>query len=464
MRGAPYPALFVALLSAQTCFAADYYPKIREVILEAEAAAAGTPALGDSNALMHKAAMLLLRAGYLDDAAQTLKKVGASEVETIRARTLYGDSEGARHLAASRADPEQKTDLLERIADMLWRMGNPEKARILLDDARTSSNGIANLSHRKIRLQTIEQLSAALSSDPPNLVSNEPRPTARLPTASTVPPFPVTTDGFRKKDPSAVSAEARQNAEFMTRLYALAVAGNRDGLLKLTESAASPFQKMLAWANLVHVFIQLGVPAEAEQYARLISEDGADCTLAKAEALVAVGSAWGRRKEPLQAERCFDDALHLVANVGKELAFGRAVVVAKVAEAEAAAGLTSNLSATFDLALDLARLSPPHPKPVNGVYPKGYFEEHQTQDDAYRLIFNTAVKARDLADARRSAQKWHESSSDLADNGIVTAWVEDGKIDEALAYARELKDRGERASALLDLAQEWLDSAGAPRF
>jgi hypothetical protein len=464
MRGASYPVLFVVLLSAQTCFAADYYPKIREVILEAEAASADIPVLRDSHALMHKAAALLSRAGYLDDAAQALKRAGGSETELIRARTLYGDTEGARRLAAAQADPERRTDLAESIADMLWRTGNHEKARIVLDDARNSSNAIVNLSHRKTRLQTIEQLSTALSSEPPNLISNEPKPTARPAAASTVPPFPVTTDGFRKRDPNALSSEARQNAEFMTRLYALAVAGNRDGLLKLTESAASPFQKMLAWANLAHVFIQLAVPVEAEQYARLISEDGADCTLAKAEALVAVGSAWGRRKEPLQAKRCFDDALHLVANVSKELAFGRAVVVARVAEAEAAVGLTSNLSAAFDLALDLARLAPPHPKPINGVYPKGYFEDNQTQDDAYRLIFNTAVKARDLPDARRSAQRWHESSSDLADSGIVTGWVEDGKMDEALAYARDLKDRGERASALLDLSQEWLDSAGAPRF
>jgi hypothetical protein len=427
MRGAPFLVLFAASLLAQRCSAADFYPNTREVILEAEAVSSGAPVMRDSKALMHKAAALLSRAGYLDDAAQTLKKVGGSEIVLIRPRTLYGDSDGARRLAMAQADPELRTDLLENIADMLWRMGSTEKARVVLDEARNASQAVVNPSHRKTRLQTIDQLSAALSSDPPSLLSNEPRPAGRIVPVSTVPPFPVTTDGFRNKDPNAVTAQAREDADFMTRLYALAAAGNRDGLLRLAESASNPFRKMLAWANLEHVFIQLGAPAEAEEYARLISEDRAD-------------------------------------SVGKELAFGRGVVVTRVAEAEAAAGLTANLSATFDLALDLARLAPPHSKPVNGVYPKGYFEEHQRQEDVYRLIFSTAVKARDLPDARKAGQRWHESSAGAANRGIVTNWVEDGRMDEALAYARGISDRGERAAALLDLAEEWLNTAGAPRF
>jgi len=73
MKGARYPILLGALLSAHTCSAADLYPKIREVILEAEAAAAGMTVLPDNGRPHEWAANLLARAGYLDNA----KKAGA---------------------------------------------------------------------------------------------------------------------------------------------------------------------------------------------------------------------------------------------------------------------------------------------------------------------------------------------------------------------------------------------------
>jgi hypothetical protein len=459
MRGVLYSVFLARLLSTNPCRAADLYPKIHEIILEAEADSAGMLVLPDKSRPIEYAASLLARAGYIDDA----KKAGASPVRLVRAWTLYGDADGAYRAAMAEADPERRTNSLQNIVDILWRMGRIEQARTILNAARDASKTIADPSHRKLRAQGIEQLSGLLLEEPPERLSQEPKPKTRSVRGSTVPPFPVTTDGFRKRDPKTIADDAKQNAEFMTQIYTLVAAGNRQGLLNLAESAKSSFQKMLAWASLEHLFIQLGVPVEAEGYARLIVEDGADCTLAKVEALAAAGSTWGRRKEPQQAARCFDDALHLAATVGRDLAFGRATVVARVAGAEVDAGLTPQASAAFDLALDLTRLVPLRPKPVNRVYPANALDNN-FQDNVYRTIFETACTAHDTATARKAQKALHESSGISANGTIVTDWIDAGNADEAIAYARGLQDRAERVSALLNIADRWLDAAGAPVF
>ncbi len=127
----------------------------------------------------------------------------------------------------------------------------------------------------------------------------------------------------------------------------MSLAGDREGLVKLTVAATSPFQRSL------------------------IEEDKEDCSLAKAEALDGVAMAWIRTGKKEDALRCFDDALHLLSTIGPDLAFGRSVVVAKFGIDQLKSDRFPEAEATIDLSVNLAKLASAKPKPVNGVYPKG---------------------------------------------------------------------------------------------
>ena len=140
----------------------------------------------------------------------------------------------------------------------------------------------------------------------------------------------------------------KENEGYLTQLYAFAAAGDQEGLLKHITAATTPIQKTVRLASLIHVLIQAGMVNGTSGYLQAIPDDGADCSLAKAEVLTAVGSGWKRAGDLEHATQSFDAALLNVTPVGRELTFGKAVVVAAVAAA---------------LATDVPR----RPKPVAGT-------------------------------------------------------------------------------------------------
>lgn len=449
--------------SAMAATAADYYPEIRTIIQEAveASAGAGISVLPDRSKPMTWAADLFARAGYLEDADKAAAKAGVGPEQFVRARTLYGDLVSARRAIDAVRDADQKATLLTTVGNILWRMGDPANAQKVLDEAERASTAIPNVSRRKARMQLVVQLRDALANDPPIPLSQKPNPQPRAPVTSPIPAFPITVDGFRQKDPALTTTDAQKNGVYLTQLYALAAAGDREGLLKHTRAAVSPFQKAMGLASIEHIFIQIGAPAEAEQYAREIPDDRSDCTLARVEALSATATAWARKGDTEHAQACFNEALATLTMVGRELAFGKAVVAASIAAAQSESGLVATSSKTFDLALKLASEVPSRPKPVNGVYPKTYFGRG-FQDDAFRAIFAAAIRIHDLGAARHTAEMWHTSAGSDANSSIVDAWLAAGRKDDALAFARSLRDPIERVPALLSLARSLLDDAGAP--
>ena len=314
---------FLILASAQLASAGnDFYPEIRSLILEAETASGGITKLPDGSQPLVWAADLLARAGYLEDAMRVGAKAGVSPERFVFAQTLYGDLEGALKTVAAMGDAERKTTRLTDVAHLLWRMGDRPNARKVLDEAERTAKVIPNLEHRKFQLRVVTQQREALPADPPIPISAMPRSEPRRVADSSIPPFPVSVDGFRDEDSSGVTSRAKINEVFLTRLYELVAARDSDGLRKHTERAATPFQKALGLASIEHLLIQLGALQEAEQSARAMPDDGADCSLAKAEALTAAASAWARNGDSDRARENFDAALQTVASVGSGLAFG----------------------------------------------------------------------------------------------------------------------------------------------
>ena len=393
---------------------------MRDFILEAEKAASGVVAFPDKSRPDEWGARLLARSGYIDEAAVLWAKSGGNQIYLIRVRTYYGELETARKEALSVSSPEKRSGLLVQIADVLWKMGQPERARPILDEARKTAEQIADPQSRARRLSGIKDAISSLADEPP--VHMPEKVSHATPAVSSVPPFPVNTDGYRFRDSKTFASDAEDNARYLTRLFELAVAGDRAGLVKLTSAAKSPFQRTLAFATLAHVFIQLSRPQDAEEYARPIEEDKEDCSLAKAEVLDGVAMAWIRLGKRENAARCFDDALHLLSTVGPDLAFGRSIVVAKIGIDQLNSD-SGEAEVTIDLSVNLAKLASPKPKPVNGIYPKGYFDNRTTRDDALRQIFEMTANARMALSARKAAKAFREAAGPGADTTIIQIWA-----------------------------------------
>jgi tetratricopeptide (TPR) repeat protein len=455
----------LALASAQLVSSAnDFYPEIRTLILEAEMASAGITALPDKSNPLSTAAALLARAGYLDDAVRVGARAGVSPEDSAFAQTLYGDLPGALKAVAAMRDVERRTTRLTDIAHLLWRMGDRANASKVLDEAERIANLILNLEHRKFHLRVITQERAALSGEPPIPISALPHPESPKAANLAIPAFPVSVDGFRDEDPAGVTNRAKTNEEYLTRLYALVVAHDSEGLRRHTEQAATPFQKALGLASLEHLLIQVGAVEQAEQSARAIPDDNEDCSLAKAEALTATATAWGRKGDSERARENFDAALQAAASVGgSDLAFGKAVVTASIAAAQAESGMVLLSNKTFETALKLVLQIKPRPKPINGVYPKNYFGG-RFQDGGYNAIFGFALRAHNLGIARNALELWRALGVAGVHEDIMYAWLGAGRRDEAISYAHSLKEGTSRAQALLWLARTLLDEAGAPMF
>jgi tetratricopeptide (TPR) repeat protein len=459
-------AVVVPLRSQGDAVRADRYPEIRVLLREAEAAATKIAFLDDRSNPHSWAASLYARAGYLEDATRAFGKSSepASEppYSLWRARVLYGDLIGAEKTLESIADPEHKAAAITSLADLLWRMGEPTKARIRFEAARQIAPKIANLEHRKRILTSIEQGLTYLSEEPPNRLSPTPSPQKKFDAQdSPIPLFPITTDGFRDLDAKEVAKRASANGEFMKNLYGRMETGDREGLLRIADSAATPFQKALGMASIEHVFIQARQPEGAEQYAEKIPTSDSDCLLAKAEALSAAGAAWLRAGDTRRAHTNFENAIELVKSV-PDLPLGKLLVMLSIGSAQAKGGLVASAGTSFRLAKELAQDLPVRPVPAK-LPAKTTPQATHYRDETYSKILLAAIRAHDLGAANEAARLWR-----LVDNKagpeIVEAWLDAARTEDAVASAREIEDVPQRVKALLVLARELLDRAGAPNI
>ena len=454
---------FVAVIVAKGVIGAgsgtDLYPEIRALIREAETSAVNIPFLDDRSNPTTWAASLYARAGYLDDAARAFGKLSVPPYVLWRARVLYGDLAGAEKSLESIADPEDQAGAMTSLADLLWRMGEPTKARIRLEAARQIAPKITNPEHRKRMLTSIEQGLKYLTDEPPNRLSTTPSPQKRFDVQdSQLPLFPITTEGFRDRDLNELANRANADGEFMKKLYGRMGAGDRPGLLRIAESAATPFQKALGMASIEHIMIQAGQPETADQYAKQMPEIDSDTSLAKAEALSAAGAAWLRAGDASRAHLDFEAAIRLVKSV-RDLPLGRILVMVSIATAQTKGGLVASGVTSFQSTKEMVQELPARPKGPAG---KAAFGIHY-KDEAFREILLSAIRVRDLRIAREVAEQW-KTPDGKADTAIVQAWLDANRLDEAVVFALKIVNPAERVKALLVLAQELLNAAGAPNL
>jgi tetratricopeptide (TPR) repeat protein len=457
--------LFVVVLSflgAQQSQPTDRYPEIRAIIREAEVAAKNVPILPDKSRPVLWAGNLYARAGYLDDAERAYSKTDVPPVTVFRARVVYGDLAGAEKYLRSLADPDRRATSTSSLADFLWRTGDTEGARAHYATARQIAARIADPQRRKQVEESIDRELGYTAEPPQNLISAEPHPVKTFDLRnSAIPLFPITTDGFRDLDPQEVSSRAAANAAFMQRLYEKVAAQDRDGLVNMTDSASTPFQRALGMASIEHLAIQANQPQAAEEFAKSMPEANADCGLAKAEALSAAGAAWLRSGDSERAGQDFDAAVMLVKSV-KELPLGRVSVVVSIAAAEFKGGMVASSGETFRLASAFARELPAGAEVAHGVLVKSRPGVHY-RDEANEIVLRGAIRAHDVGLAQETAEHWETESGNSAVL-IVKAWLNAEQPEEAVAFARKVDDTSQRITALLIIAQTLLDRAGAPSF
>jgi tetratricopeptide (TPR) repeat protein len=343
--------------------------------------------------------------------------------------------------AAAIPNPEQRLNAQLSIADVLWRMGDSENARKCVEDARNTAPKVADPTRRSQLTALLDQTAEYVKSDPPNRLSATPTPRRRSePKPSNLPPFPITPDGFGTHSSTRGTTQINADSELITELYGRVAARDREGLIRIVDNAATPFQKSLALASVEHLLIQEGKPEIAESYAAGIPESSAECVLAKAEALNSVGAEWLRKGDVERARSDFESALKL-AKTPQELPLG----------AEESLNIAEQVAMKLPIFNPATRGKEPHP--VRQRY----------RNEAYQEILAASVQTNNLAFARHVADLWKAMGSGSG-VGVIGAWLGAGRPDEAIAFAAGIENVAERVKTQLFLAMQLLDEAGAPNI
>ena len=225
--------------------------------------------------------------------------IGPSKVPSYRvwmARVIYGDLTGAEASLDKIANIESKAGRFASLADLLWRMKQPELARSRFEKARKLAAQIPELKARTRVLDEVKLGLTYVSEEPPIVVSPVPQPRERsTPSEPTLPNFPMTTDGFRERSPAVREALMRSDEAFLKALYDRMAVKDRAGVFAMAEGAKTVRHRSLGFAGVGHILIQGAQAEAAEDTIRRMPEVDVDSRLAKAEALTRLAAAGQER-------------------------------------------------------------------------------------------------------------------------------------------------------------------------
>ena len=112
----------------------DLYPQVHGLLLEAEAASANIRFLDDRSNPRTSIGGLFAHAGYLEDAERAFASDPSSRpgppYDLWRAWVVYGRMDRVEKSIDAMNDPEGKARFLLSLADLLWRTGHADQARL----------------------------------------------------------------------------------------------------------------------------------------------------------------------------------------------------------------------------------------------------------------------------------------------------------------------------------------------
>src|SRR4051812_13071468 len=216
--------------SAQDAGGTGRYPEVRAFLREAESIAATIVPPKDRHESAGSLASLYAQAGYLDDSARAFANVSDPPYALWKARVVYGDLAGAEKSVQAIADPERRAGMVAVIANLLWRMGEPAKARMHFESAKERAGMIADPVHRRQVLTEVEQGLRYVDEAPPYLLSATPKPEKRFDVQdSPIPLFPMTPGGFRYWTTEEMAAR-KTDGVFLQQIYERIDAKDPEGL------------------------------------------------------------------------------------------------------------------------------------------------------------------------------------------------------------------------------------------
>jgi len=171
---------------------------------------------------------------------------------------------------------------------------------------------------------------------------------------------------------------------------------------------------------------------------------------------------WLRAKNDERARADFTLARDNVISV-PGLSFGKISVLVSIAEAQSKNGMIEQGQQTFQSAIELALRLPSRPRFVQGLRRPPTPAGAHYKDEAFDKILNAAIHVRNVQILNAAAAAWKKSGDNVG-SAVVDAWLAHGGTNEAIAAARGIEDADARVSALLSLARNLLDDAGAPVF
>lgn len=442
-------------------WAADYYPDVRKVLLQAEAESTGIPLLPERNAKLERVADLLSRAGYLDDAARIAARLPLNSYALVSvglAQAFQGELEtGLRTINKAQLAPEKKSAVLVRLAHMLWRLKRMDEERRVLDLAAAAAS--RDPSKRSLQLRMIAQLRENLNEDPPLPLSMEPSPPPK-PAISPFDPFPISVAGFRDPDPDQATRRQTENAPYLERIYKLVESGDIKGAFDYAQTGSSSFQKTLGLATIQHLAVQAKVYDAAERTVGAMPDDTDDSKLAKAEAFASLAVAYATHDQDALAAKCFTAAREQTAAVSNELSFGRVAVMAEIAGKQAEAGYSASAQETFRDALKLVAFVPQNKERLKGIYGA----KRRFRNDAFGELMNAQIRSKDLGGAKETAQRWFTMEGTIDKNSITGIWISFGLTDDAIGFAKSLPRVIDRVEAYVSIASDLLNELGAPSY
>ncbi len=440
----------------------DLYSQAHALIQEAETTSLHIPAFDDRSIPAEWAGHLYARGGYLEDAKRIFARTSSFPFALLKAYVLYGRLSQADELLTHVSDPYEKAQAELTTADIFWRTGQLEKASEYAKRAKQTASRIVNPTERSVLSRTAGEELEYMAGPAPSALSPLPTPRAtRAPEQSPFPEFPITADGLADLSPAQREERTRSNGVLLEELYQAMKNRDRRGVEQIKQKANSPFQMTLVIAGIEHVLIQAHEPEEAEQIATTIPESDEECVLAKAEALSSAGAAWLRAGNSERANASFAAATKL-AQSSNSSPIGEVVVLTSIGEAESHGGLAATAQETLRTAEEFAGRLPSEP-PISTARGQQSGGKVHYRAEAYEHIFTTALRAHDLATARRTADVWSTEARSGPDT-VAQAWLRAGNPDEAIALIRREKSGSSRAKSELWLAQRMLDQAGAPNI
>ena len=443
--------LWLALVMPLAGADMDYFPQVRTIVKEAEVAALQVRDVARQRQLLGQGAKTLAQAGYLTEAERLANLSHERDAHRIVgiARAFYGDYEGGlRVLESLGKAPLERAQTMEWLATILWRVGDKKNAGDALGRGEAVAKAVAAGPKKTTLMRSLQLQRDALQDDPPIPLHRVPRP-ARTYQPKPEEPFPVARDLFRDANAGAREARLKADAAFLDGIYPLLSEGKNLAAMQAAEKAGSAWQRAWGFAAVA----QMTALARNWEYAvpagMAIPRDKGTLSLARAGVLRFVGIALTKAKEMDRARGLFQEAAASATDGGKGQAFEKVTLLVAIAVAQHRAGFVEDAKASFDLGLTAAKAMPQNVARRKGL-PSNYKE---FREGGLGAVFSGQLDVLDTAGARATAETWFRLETPFDGEMIVWDWIRAEQVEEALRFARGIRDR-DLAAQLLNRAAE----------